>query len=174
MSLINAIERFSENRIRVDLWSAIAAGLCAGICTSLEDALDHPVNPSLYAKSLILSTAAYLMVAWLLRLSLFQSVRRVVPSWLIIALVGSTLFVVMDLAPAVIVGWTRPQRIEQSLAMYISHELYAAGVVIVFFAIITIPITALVYYAAGIVRAAKTWHDGPEAPSISDSPRMRR
>lgn len=174
MRLINAIERFSENRIRVDLWSAIAAGLCAGICTSLEDALDHSVNPSLYAKALILSTAAYLTVAWLLHLSLFQSVRRVVPSWLIIAFLGSALFVVMDLAPAVIKGWTRPHRIEQSLVKYLSNELYAAGVVIVFFTLITMPITALVYYAADIVRAARTWHDGPETPSIFGRPRIRR
>lgn len=172
MKLANAIERFSENRLQVNLFSAAAAGLCAGMFSSLFHALDYPVNPSLYARYLIVAGFAYLTVAFLLPL-VGKSLLRVVPSWFMIAFVGSALFIVLDLAPAVIRGWAY-FKIEQSFVKYFSNELYAAGVVIVFFILITMPITALIYYAADIVKAARAWHNGPEKLNIFGGPRIRR
>ena len=172
MKLFNTIERFSENRLRVDLWSAVAAALCAAIFSSLFHALDYPITPSLYVRYLILAGCAYLIVASLLHL-FGKGSLWVVPSWMTIAFLGTALFIVLDLAPAVVRGWAY-FRIQQSFVKYFSNELYAAGVVIVFFTLIIMPITALVYYAADIVRAARAWHEGPETPSILGRPHIKR
>jgi hypothetical protein len=166
MRLVNAIERFSENRRQVDLWSAVAAGLWAGILSSLSHALDHPVRLSLYAADLILAVGSYLTVAYLIN-RFGKVLLKVIPSWLVIASLGSALYIVMDLARPVISRWAY---VEQSFVEYFSYELYIAAYLIVSLALITMPITALIYYAGSIVRGVIAWHNGPETPSILRGP----
>lgn len=169
MRLVNAIEKFSENRRKVDLWSAVAAGLCIGMLRYLFHGLDHSESLSFYAGELIQAVGSYFTVAYLFN-RVGKVLPKVIPSWMVIASLGSALYIVVDLALPVIRRWAY---VEQSFAEYFSYELYVAGFLIVSLTLITMPITALIYYAGSIVRGLIAWHNGPETPSILGGPHRR-
>lgn len=169
MKILNLVEKFSANCWRVDLTSAVAAGLCAGAVTSLINALYHPVNLRAYARVTILAIAAYLIIASLWQAIWGDLLKRMLPSWIVIAFYGSVLFVTVRLLPGVIKGWTDPHRVDQSLIEFISTEMAAARSVIAGLAFITLPITALFHYSGHIARAVRAWHNGPQPLSIRRS-----
>ncbi len=150
--------------LQVDLACALAAGLTAGLLTSLINVLgEHRASLGRHVSFALTAITVYMAVALALHKVWTGTLRRIVPTWALIAVVGSVLYVVIDLTPGVIKGWYDPYRMEASLIKYLSTELSAARSVMVVLTVITLPVTATLYYAGEIISAVKDWHEGSGA-----------
>jgi hypothetical protein len=158
-----------------DLVCALAASLCAGASLYFIYLLKPREFDILSCiKFMSMTMVAYFTVTFILHKFWVGALRRMLPSWILIAVFGSTTFVMIRLLPAIVNGWSGPTVTEPSLAGYITTEISAARSVIILLSIITLPITALVYYADSIIRGAKRWHDSEKVPDsilIPSSPR---
>lgn len=158
-------KKFVAAELARDLTCAFAAGLCAGSFTFIIYLLKpHGFNISTFLKFMLMALVAYVAVALILNKVWARGLRRMVPNWILISVFGSTLFVMLRLLPAVIVGWSGPTVTEPSLATYLTAEIDAARSVVIVLSVITLPITALLYYTNSILRALSRWHNGPELP----------
>jgi hypothetical protein len=151
------IESFSNASKRKDLACAVFAGVAlpTAYFGLLRISVFGRINPPSFTKiatALLLSLSCYL-AASLLAIRL-KSLRRVVPSWMFIAVMGSAVLVVVGGV------WMRPAILRLSLAEVISDKLLDALGTIIGLSIFTLPFTAVVYYAGSIVRAIGRWHDG--------------
>lgn len=160
-----SVEKFVVRRLTIDLVCAFAASLCAGTFTFLIHLLKpREFNTLTYIQFMLMASVAYFAVALILHKFWKEGLRRMLPTWILISVFGSILFVIIRLLPAVIGGWSGPTVTEPSLTKYIATEVGAARNVMIFLSLITLPITALIYYAALILKAVKRWHNGAESP----------
>jgi hypothetical protein len=147
MKYINALKKFSKDNLFIDLAAAFAASLCASSFTSLIRFQNRgQFNFLAYARFILLAAGAYLTIALILHWVWTGRFRRLLPSWILIAVFGSLLFVCLRLTPGIIKGWNDPYRSETSFLEYISTEIDAARSVIIVLSLITLPVTGLVHY----------------------------
>jgi hypothetical protein len=151
------IQAFSGESKRVDLACATVAGIAlpAAVFGLLRISVLGRINPPGFTKiatAILLSLSCYLvaslLIIWL------KSLRRIVPSWVFIAVMGSAILVVVGGL------WMRPAILRLSLAEIASDKLPDALGTIVGLSTFTLPLTAVVYYAGSIVRAIGRWHNG--------------
>ena len=162
---------FSNDQKRVDLACAVVAGIAlpATFFGLLRISIFGRINPPSFAK---IATATLLSLSCYLVASLFvmwlRSLRRVVASWLWIAVMGSAILVV---AGGI---WMRPAILRLSLAAIVSDKLPDALGTIIGLSFFTFPFTAVVYYADSIVRAVGRWRNGgrPDGKHHSGKPSL--
>ena len=168
------LEWFSRNRARVDMTMAAAAGvgLCMmGLVLLKFSTLDR-VNPLDFrgaARVVMLTTLPYLFAGMIVHWLWITRLRRRVPSWVMIALLGSLLLVVSAGAfrfyRNALASDATTTTFETIGAFILDRAKDGLGVFVVL-SLFTLPITAAIYYAESIVRGARRWHEGVEPPSI--------
>lgn len=168
--------RLADRQLMTDLVCACAAGLCAGTYSFLIYLLKpREFNITAYLRYTLTALIAYLAVALILHRFWKEGLRRLLPSWILISVFGSIFFAVLRLLPAVIGGWSGPTVTAPYLAEYMTTEVSAARSVVILLSLLTLPITALIYYGGSIRRAVKRWHNGTDSPpSILNAPSPRR
>ena len=151
----------------MDITSAVAAG--AGLCltglvllkASMLDRVD-PVGLSGFVRLVLITMIPYLVAGLIVRLLGTKPLRQAIPSWIMIALLGS-MFVVVSAG-----AWrfyTDGLQLE-TLADFIRDKVNDGLGVFVILSLLTLPITAAVYYSKRIVRGVKRWYFyGAEPPS---------
>ena len=166
--LEEVLEWFASNTARVDIAGAIAAG--AGLCVtglvflkaSMLDRVD-PLDLNGFSYLVLLTTMPYLAAGLLVQLLWTTRLRRKIPSWIMIALIGS-MFVVVSAG-----AWsfyTHGLAFE-ALADFIRDKVKDGLGVFVILSLFTLPITAAVYYSQRIVKGVTRWYFyGAEPPSI--------
>ena len=168
------LEWFSRNKARVDITSATAAG--AGLCmmgivllkVSILDRVD-PVHWSGIARLVFITMMAYLVAGLVINWFWSKPLRRRIPSWVMIALLGAWLVVV---SAGVFRFYTNALASNVTATMFMTISSFildkakdGLGVFVVL-SLLTLPITASVHHAGRIFRGVKCWHDGEESPSI--------
>ena len=177
MSVNNELEEwlewFSSNRARVDLTSAAAAGACLCITglvllkASMLDRVD-PLNFSGISRVVLMTTLPYLVAGLIINRLWITRLRRTIPSWVMIALLGSLLVVV---SAGALTFYTKSLASNATttaftiLADFIRDKVKDGLGVFVALSLFTLPITAAVYYAGRIVGGVRHWY-GADPPSI--------
>ena len=151
------IQSFSSDPKRVDLAGAVVAGIAlpTAVFGLLRISVLGRINPPSFSKittATLLSLSCYLLASLLI--IWLKNLRRVLPSWVFVAVVGSAILVV---AGGV---WMRPAVLRLSLAEIVSDKLPDALGTIIGLSIFTLPFTAVVYYIGSILRALGRWHNG--------------
>lgn len=168
------IESSSRNSARIDMASAATAGggLSATCLVLLKASTLDRVNPldlSDVASLVLITVIPYLVAALVIHWLWTKPLRRMIPSWVIIALLGS-LFIVLSAGALSFytkaVAWSDPATMYDTLEAFIADKAKDGLVVFIALSIFTLPITAAVYYAGSIVRVVRRWHTGAEPPSI--------
>lgn len=167
------IESFSRNRTRVDMMSAAAAGVglsATGIILLRVSTLGR-LNPADFKDvvSLVLITVIpYLVATLLLHWLWIKPLRRMIPSWVLIALLGSS-FIVLSVGVLSFytkTGWSDSTTMYETLRAFVADKAKDGLGVFIGLSLFTLPITATVHYAGSIVRAVRRWRNGAEPPSI--------
>lgn len=159
---------------RVDLVSALAAG--AGLSLMglvlLNISLLRRTNPMDFfdaARIVLRVTTPYLIAGLIIHWTWTKPLRRVLPSWLMIACLGSWLLVVSTGAWSFYtdaVASNAPATMLQTLPDYLRDKMKDALGGFVVLSLLTLPMTATVYYSKSIVIAVRRWHTGPTPLSI--------
>ncbi len=158
-------EQSTAQGVTVEFVCAFAASLFSCTFTFFIHLLKpHEFDILVYIKFMIMALVAYFTVALILNKFWVGSLRRLLPNWIPISVFGSTFFVIIRLLPAVVSGWSGTDVTEPSLAKFIMIEIDAARSVVIILSMITLPVTALIYYSKSIIRALKRWHDSSELP----------
>lgn len=157
MKLISAVKKLRGDTLLLDLLTALAAGLAAALLTSLINFQNQQrVNILAYFRFILLAVAAYSAIALLLRRVWTGLLKRIVPNWVLIAVLGSMLFVCVRLTPGIIKGWSDPLRMESTFLSYISTEIDAARSLIIILSFVTLPIAGAIYYSSKWVSQVKS------------------
>jgi hypothetical protein len=156
--ICESIQSFSSDRTRVDLACAVVAGvsLPAAFFGFLRISVLARINPpslTRIATTILFCVACYLTAALLV--IWVKSLRRIVPSWMLIAILGSTVLVISGGI------WSRPEILQFPLSE-LSEKLRDAVGVIIGVSIFTLPFTAAVHYSDAIVRTIGKWHNGED------------
>jgi len=178
MSATNELEEwlewFSRSSARVDMTAAAAAG--AGLCmtglvllkASMLDRVD-PLDSSGIATLVLLTTMPCLVAGLIIHWLWIKPLRRTIPSWVMIALLGSLLVVI---SAGALRFYTNALASNGTTAAFgtvgdfIRDKAKDGLGVFVVLSLFTLPITAVVYYAGSIVRGVRRWYYGTEPPSI--------
>jgi branched-subunit amino acid ABC-type transport system permease component len=168
------IEWLQGHHARIDLTSAVAAG--AGLSLMgvvlLNVSYLRTVNPQHFsdvAKLVAIATIPYLIAGLIVRWLWVKPLRRILPSWLMIACLGSLLIVISAGALSFYmktVASSAPASTLQTLSDFTRDKVKDGLATFVALTLLTLPITATVYYSGSIVRAVRRWQKGPEPPSI--------
>ena len=179
------LRSFSRNSTRVDMVSAAAAGgglsatclilLKAATCLILLKASTlgrvNPLDFSDVASLILIAMMPYLVAGLVIHWLWIKPLRRLIPSWVMIALLGS-LFIVLSAGVLSFytkaVAWSDPATMYETLEAFITDKAKDGLGVFVALSLFTLPITAAVYYTGSIVRVMRRWHTGAEPPSILD------
>lgn len=166
------LRSFSRNSTRVDMVSAAAAGvgLSATCLILLKASTLGRVNPLDFndvASLVLITVMPYLVAGLVIHWLWIKRLRRMLPSWIMIALLGS-LFIVLSAGALSFytkaVAWSDPTTMYEALDAFIADKAKDGLGVFVALSLFTLPITAAVYYAGGIVRTVRRWHNGAEPP----------
>ncbi|HEV2705410.1 MAG TPA: hypothetical protein VGV59_05770 [Pyrinomonadaceae bacterium] len=106
----------------------------------------HRVNLLTNLEFMLIAVTSYPAVAILLHRFWSQRLRSIIPNWMMIAVLGSILFVCSDMTPGIIKGWYDPLRTESSLFDYLAVEFNAAGSVVIALSLITLLVTGSIYF----------------------------
>ena len=173
-SLDKWIAWLQSSTTRVDLVSALAAGFGLSLMglVLLNISVLRRTNPMDFfdaARIVLRVTIPYLIAGLIIHWTWTKSLRRVLPGWLMIACLGSWLLVVSTGAWSFYtdaVASNTPANMLQTLPDYIRDRMKDALAGFVVLSLLTLPVTATVYYADSIVRAVRLWHTGPKPLSI--------
>jgi hypothetical protein len=146
-------DSFNET-LRIELATALSAGAAAALVTLFTRMLNHEVAITSYIRYFLLGFAAYALAASILYQFWTGRLGRMIPRWLIMAVLGSLIFVVVQLTPGVVGGWFNPWE-SQSLPEYISTEISAASSVFILLTVVTVPVAAAVYYSFSAAKALR-------------------
>ena len=152
MNLTNFWSGFFPETLRTELAAAVSAGLAAAAVTLFFRLLRQPVPIEVYVKYFVFGIASYALAASVLHEFWTGWPSRIAPKWLLMALLGSLIFLALRLSPGIIQGWLNPLE-SQPLREYILTELTAASSVFMVLTLVTVPVAGAVYYSFSIVRA---------------------
>lgn len=160
------LQTITSNNKGVEIASAIAAGLGISVLVCLISIVDQDSSFDFRRcfSFTLLSVASYSAVALLLHRYWTGLLKRMVPIWILIAFFGTALLVSIIGIDTGIFFWKSSQRVEQNLAEFMLVQLEDVRVLFILVCCFTLPITATVYYAGSIVRAARRWHNRSDAP----------
>lgn len=154
-----------QDDAHADRLGALAAGFCvAALSYLVSTASDDKANFYHYAKLFLFAVLSYPAAALLLERYWTGSLKRIIPRWILIAILGSLLREALFTASIVMSAWAHPQTVSLSWSDFISSEIADTKLFVVFFSILTLPVMAAFHYTGSIVRVVKQWHSGAEKP----------
>lgn len=158
MNLTRFVRNSFNETLRIELATALSAGAAAAVVTlfvRLFFRLQHNQVPiASHIRYFLLGFAAYALAASILYQFWTGWLGRIIPRWLLMPVLGSFIFVVLQLTPGIIGGWL--DKLEShSLGDYISTEISAASSVFILLTIVTVPVAAAVYYSFSIAKALR-------------------
>ena len=155
--LAQKIENFSNDRIRVVVGCALAAGLSIPVTwfgllrISMLWRLNTPSWAYMLTAALV-CVSCYMAVALLLILA--KAHRKLAYDWLVVVILGSFILVI-------IAGvWRKPEIWRLPAYDLISVHLRDALEKTQWLSLFTLPFAALVKYSGSMVRAVSRWHNG--------------
>jgi hypothetical protein len=166
------IESVPRNSAYVDMASAAAAGgglSATGLLVLKASTLGriNPMDFSDLASLMLITTIPYLVAALVIHWFWTKPLRHWIPSWVMIALLGS-LFIVLSAGALSFYtkagAWSESAMIYTTLEAFIADKAKDGLGVFVALSIFTLPIAGAVYYAGSIVRAVRRWHNDSEKP----------
>lgn len=129
--------------------AALGGGFMAAFQAVVSKHLHHGVVPlQFYMTTIALALLSFFIIALPLRKFWNGTKCRVIVGWVLVAFLGSVLFVLARLGPGIVGGWFDPLRLEPSLFGYIAEEASAAASVILMLCLLTLPIIASTYSLA--------------------------
>lgn len=137
----------------VDLLGAIASASCMAAITHMLHSNDGAYFQRLWVRDFFIALACYSAVALLLHRYWRGNLRRMVPSWSIIAVMGTLLFVNVSSLPAMVIAWknhgggTAFAFVRFAVAWVLSQTTLVAV-----FSIVALLVTSAIYYANSAVR----------------------
>lgn len=143
-----------NDELRNDLLCGLAAGLCAGLIFALINQLSFdPAKISRFyqARSVVLGLITYCLSAILVSQFSTSRLRKILPNWLVISIIGGLMFTMMKLGPGIIGGWLDPLNTDESLIGYLTNEIWSARSLILLLIAVTTPITFVVSYRRKII-----------------------
>jgi biotin transporter BioY len=177
--LDESIEWLQGNEARIDLASAVAAGAVLSVLgvVLLNVSYLRTLNPLDFidvAKLVLIATIPFLIAALIIRWLWVKPLRRVLPSWVVIACLGSLLIVVSAGAFSFYtkaMASSASASMIQTLSDFTRDKVKDGLAVFVALTLLTLPITGTVHYLGSILRAVRRWQNGPVPPSILHEPR---
>lgn len=159
------VEKFLGNEIYADLAGAISSGLCTGtLVWMIASMSDSKPSLRMWAQSIIFAVASYTASTVLLQKFWTGQLRRMIPSWMLTAALGTALLIGVIIVPKAIAAWGSPQRVEATLSEFISVRLEDARSVFIVFGFVALLIMAIFHYAGLLIKAVRKWHYGEEEP----------
>ena len=158
------LEEFTFDSQRVEIASAVAAGLGLSGLACLISVVDHDsvFDFRRCIGFMVFAVGSYLTVALLLCRWWKGQLKHAIPIWILIALLGTMFLVGVISIDRGIVFWRSSQR--TVLGEFINGQWEDIKFLFVLGCGITLPITATVHYAPNIIRAFVRWRKGPEPP----------
>ena len=152
------------NNTNVEHNCALAAGLCVGGLNCLVSGLepDHSFELWHCVRSVLLSVASYTAVALFIRWRWRGLLKRIVPVWVAIAILGTALLISLVGVYVGINSWRSPQRVERSLGEFIAVQVNDFLSLFIVVCVLTLPVTAMVYYARNMITCV--WPKKVEPP----------
>lgn len=155
--LADSIDVFYQSSLRVDLAEALIPGLLIASVLAFingESMRGMQWQPSV---RLFFSTlGCYLLAALLLHYFWKGQLRRLLPTWVLIPVLGAILSLGVYMLPGIIAGWDSPNRADVTLDVYLSRAIRAWRFIVILFSLITIPIAALIHYSNHIIRGLRS------------------
>ncbi len=160
------IEDFSSSSKSVHLVSALVASVYLSHFEYNFANLGEPQPPFLYYKQMLTAVASFLSVALLVERFWRGQLSRMLPNWILIAVFGSLLYEVIAFTPAMINSWNAQlaQPAEPSLIDFVRKGIDMHRSALIINWLITLPITAAIFYSGIIARVLRHWHNEPEKP----------
>ena len=158
------VDAFSQKETYVDLIGAFAAGLAVGASVFLVDGADGDRDWQRCANATLVAVLSYLSVILLLQRFWSGTLKRLLPHWLMVSVLGSFLFITIVAITSMNMTfelWNYYQT-RMPLSEFIAQELEMLRSVFLVFVFLTLPITAVIHYAGAIVRFVARWHNGSE------------
>ena len=157
-TLTKKIENFSNDRLRVVIGCALAAGLSIpvawfSVLEILRFSWDAP-SWAYILKSTLICISCYLAVALLLILA--KAHRKLAHDWFVVVVMGSFILVIIEDV------WPNPEIWRLPVYDLISVHLLDALEKTHWVSLFTLPFAALVKHSGSIVRALNRWHNGPD------------
>ncbi len=152
--MCDLIEAFSSNKLRVDMMEALVSGLLIGflLCTTDSDGSRHLIY---CIEDILIALSSYTAVALLLYRFWHGNLRRMVPSWMLIATGGTLLCLVITFTPAIVNGWDGAPYVKPTLSEYTYERAKEIRSFFVLFTLLTLPITAVIHYADSVIRGMR-------------------
>lgn len=151
--IADLIEAFYRNGLLVDLAEATASGLCVSVILSLLKSdsmegirLNTLIETTFFTLSCFFAAALFLHYLWRGQL------RRMVPSWILIPMLGTMLSSSSIIVPAIITGWSYPYKSENTLLEYALRWWKDVGFFLSLIFIITTPITAVIHHLGYLLK----------------------
>lgn len=156
--LCGMVEAASKCSLAIHLACALAASLCVSFFLCGTASMGEPQTPYVRcAWHALFAVMVYMIVALLIQRFWTGTLARVLPNWIPIAVFGSALYLSILIASATTGLWEAYSRLtkEPNLFEFIVEVLDKQRSVLVGLWFITLPITALIYYAGSIVKVVR-------------------
>jgi len=152
------IERFYDNSLNVDLLEAIVSGLVTGAAlTFLKLIADMKISVYYALASVGLPTVCLYLAAALLLNRFWQGdLRRLVPSWFLIPVLGAAFSLMLYSIPAILSGWSDPFTDKSSTLVYVMNRLKLARMPFLLINVSTWPITLAIHLFGPIIKWTRT------------------
>ena len=155
------VEKLQSGETYADLAGALSTGLCTGTLVSMITSMsDSRLSLMMWVQSVTTAVACYTVCNILLHKWWTGHLRRMIPTWLLTAALGTFLFICITVVPDAIAAWGSPQRVEATLSEFILVRLEDARSVLMAFGFIALLIMATFHYGSTLAMAIRKWHYG--------------
>ena len=148
------IEKFSNHKLYVSLACAFAAASCVCLLDYLVSTASEPFKPQQFLTRSLISFSSYVGIALLLHRFWTRKANRIIPAWILIAVLGSLVNVI-----AGSLGWL-PQALSEQSREALWDDLDMLWSVFQVHSLITLPAAGIIYYVGAIVRGIRNWRKG--------------
>ncbi|HEV2799814.1 MAG TPA: hypothetical protein VGW12_04920 [Pyrinomonadaceae bacterium] len=158
------LEKFSENRLRVDVTCALAASSWLTFIFYQISTISEPFNPYLCLKYGLIAFSSFVLTALFLWKCWRGALNRLLPRWILLSMLGALLNEIPSSIEWIPKAWQDPyfREMYPTFREFLSRELDMVRSVIIMNFFLTLPITGTIYYAGAIVRGIRKWHNRPE------------
>lgn len=156
--LAGSIEKFYSKSLNVDLAEALAAGLMAGmVLTFLRLIADMKLSVYQALITVALPTLCLYIVAALLLDRFWRGdLRRFMPCWFLLPVLGSALAVTLYSIPGIIAGWSDPFTDKSNVAAYVISRAKLTLAPFILINLLTWPITFVIHHFGPAVKWMRT------------------
>ena len=151
--LADSIEAFYRNSLLVDLAEATASGLCVSVVlTMMQSDSMEGIQLNTLIKTTFFTLSCFFAAALLVHYLWQGRLRLMVPSWILIPMLGTMLSSSFIIIPAIITGWSYPYKSEKTMLDYALRWWKDIGFFLSLIFIITTPITAVIHHLGYLLK----------------------